>query len=434
MVYRCRCDDEWTSEYLSDGCLELTGYTAADFVETRRVTWGQIIHPEDCQRVRAAAQRFVLEKAPFHTTYRIITAPGAVKHVWDHSRPVSDASGVEAAALEGFITDITERMRTGELLGESEARYHLLTEQMRDLVCQHGIDGRFIYLSSSSEAILGFRPGELVGTSPYELFHPEDAARIRTQTHARLLAGENHLLSEHRMRHKSGGYVWIEAMWQTITDERGAVVQLQTCSRDISHRKGMEAERTELLAREQAARQDAEKANAAKDDFLALVSHEFRTPLTTIKTLTRVLQEGDETEAERQEYLDTISVECDRQIDMVLNLLDVSRIEDGTFDFAHARVDVREVLRSCCKIWSHAAEARKQQFKMEIPQDLLYVLGDMKALRRAICTIIENASSTRPTAARSRSPRAKSFKRRARHLSVTGRLVMLPPSIQQARM
>jgi len=396
VVYRCRCDDEWTSEYLSDGCLELTGYTAADFVETRNVTWGQIIHPEDRERVRAEAQRFVLENAPFHTTYRIITASGAVKHVWDHSRPVNDESGVEAAALEGFITDITERVRAGELLGESEARYRLLTEQMRDLVCQHQIDGRFIYLSSSSEAILGFRSGELVGTSPYELFHPEDAARIRTQTHARLLAGENHLLTECRMRHKSGGYIWLEAMWQTITDERGAVVQLQTCSRDISHRKGMEAERTELLAREQAARQDAEKANAAKDDFLALVSHEFRTPLTTIKTLTRVLQEGDETEEERQEYLDTISVECDRQIDMVLNLLDISRIEDGTFDFAHAPVDVREVLRSCYKIEAQATEARKQDFKMEIPQGLPYELGDLKALRRTICTIIENAIKYTP--------------------------------------
>lgn len=391
VVYRCRCDDEWTSEYLSDGCLELTGYTPADFVETRRVTWGQVFHPEDRERVRAEAQRFILENAPFHTTYRIITASGAVKHVWDHARPVSDVSGVEAAALEGFITDITERVRAGELLGASEARYRLLAEHMRDLVCQHQVDGRFIYLSSSSEAILGFRPDELVGTSPYALFHPEDAVRIRTETHARLLAGENHLLIECRMRHKSGRYVWIETLWQTIRDERGAVVQLQTCSRDISHRKGMETERTDLLAREQAARQDAEKANAAKDDFLALVSHEFRTPLTTIKTLTRVLQEGDETEAERQEYLGTISAECDRQIDMVLNLLDISRIEDDTVDFARERVDVREVLRSCCKIEGHAAAARRQSFKTVVPPDLPYVLGDTKALRRAICTIIENA-------------------------------------------
>ncbi|HVF28026.1 MAG TPA: PAS domain-containing protein [Pyrinomonadaceae bacterium] len=396
VVYRCRCDAEWTSEYLSVGCLNLTGYTPADFVETRRITWGQIIHPEDRNLVRLGAQQFVLENTPFHTTYRIITATGAVKYVLDYSRPVSDASGVEAAALEGFITDITERVRADELLGESEARYRLLAEHMRDLVCQHQIDGRFVYLSSSCEATLGFRPDELVGTNPYELFHPEDVARIRTQTHARLLAGENHLLSEYRMRHKSSGYVWIEAMWQTITDERGAVVQLQTCSRDISHRKEMEAERTELLAREQAARQDAEKANAAKDDFLALVSHELRTPLTTIKTLMRVLKEGDETEAERHEFLDTISIECDRQIDMVLNLLDVARIEDGTFEFARERVDVREVLRSCCKFEGSAAEGRKQDFKTEVPPDLPDVRGDMKALRRAICAIIENAIKYTP--------------------------------------
>ena len=77
-----------------------------------------------------------------------------------------------------------------------------------------------------------------------------------------------------------------------------------------------------------------------KSDCVSSVSHELRTPLTTIKALTRLLMRDDLPDAKRREYLETISVECDRQIDLVLNLLELSRLEGGVFRIAHDRVDV----------------------------------------------------------------------------------------------
>ena len=74
-----------------------------------------------------------------------------------------------------------------------------------------------------------------------------------------------------------------------------------------------------------------EEGDQLKSDFVSGVSHEMRTPLTTIKTLTRVLERGNLSESERRQFLQTIAAECDRQIDLVLNLLDLSRIEAGTF-------------------------------------------------------------------------------------------------------
>ncbi len=93
-------------------------------------------------------------------------------------------------------------------------------------------------------------------------------------------------------------------------------------------RKSAEEEREALLVREQAARKEAEQANAVKDEFIAAASHELRTPLTTIKALTRVLLRQQPSETERREYLEDIASECDRQIDLVHNLLDLSRVED----------------------------------------------------------------------------------------------------------
>jgi signal transduction histidine kinase len=133
-----------------------------------------------------------------------------------------------------------------------------------------------------------------------------------------------------------------------------------------------------------------------KSDFVSGVSHEMRTPLTTVKTLTRVLRRGKVTEAEREMFLDTIAAECDRQIDLVLNLLDLSRIEAGTFNIALAPVDVKEVINSAVTIAFHSAKSRDHQLRAELPDYLPEVLADYKILRRVLCGLVENAIKYTP--------------------------------------
>lgn len=137
-----------------------------------------------------------------------------------------------------------------------------------------------------------------------------------------------------------------------------------------------------------------------KSDFVGGVSHELRTPLTTIKTLTRLMLRGRESEEERREYLETIAAECDRQIDLVLNLLDLSRIEAGVFKISRTRVDVTEILRNCILIERHAAEARLHDLRAECPDQALFVNADASALRRVICGLVENAIKYTPDGGR----------------------------------
>lgn len=137
-----------------------------------------------------------------------------------------------------------------------------------------------------------------------------------------------------------------------------------------------------------------------KSDFVGGVSHELRTPLTTIKTLTRLMLRGRESEAERREYLETIAAECDRQIDLVLNLLDLSRIEAGVFKISRTRVDVTEILRNCILIERHAAEARLHDLCAESRDQPLFVNADASALRRVFCGLVENAIKYTPDGGR----------------------------------
>ena len=139
-----------------------------------------------------------------------------------------------------------------------------------------------------------------------------------------------------------------------------------------------------------------------KSDFVSSVSHELRTPLTTIKALTRLLMRDGLSEEKRREYIETISVECDRQIDLVLNLLDLSRLEGGVFRITHERVDVGEVISSVVKSETRSAEKRSHELRIEPVGELPPVCADPKALRRVVSNIIENAIKYTPDGGRIR--------------------------------
>jgi signal transduction histidine kinase len=133
-----------------------------------------------------------------------------------------------------------------------------------------------------------------------------------------------------------------------------------------------------------------------KSEFVSTVSHELRTPLTTIKALTRLLMRDGLDETKRREYVETISVECDRQIDLVLNLLDLSRIEGGVLRVTHERVDVQEVISSVVKSETRAAEKRRHDLRFDAGLEVQPVCADPKQLRRVLSNIVENAIKYTP--------------------------------------
>ena len=142
-------------------------------------------------------------------------------------------SGNNEATL--LIRDISDRKKAELSLRESEERYRVLAENINDLVCLHHPDGRYLYVSPSCEALLGYRYDEVIGQDPYTYFHPDDCDRIRQEGHAAAIAGKSVPIT-YRMRQKSGNYIWFETLTNPIMDATGQVIQLQTTSRDVSDR------------------------------------------------------------------------------------------------------------------------------------------------------------------------------------------------------
>jgi signal transduction histidine kinase len=137
-----------------------------------------------------------------------------------------------------------------------------------------------------------------------------------------------------------------------------------------------------------------------KSEFVSNVSHELKTPLTTIKLLAHLLRRGDVTDEERLDHSETIAVECDRQIDFVGNLLDLSRIESGAYRLRKTRLDIRELIDSCVEVERHRAESLNLTLTSRLPMELSAVSGDHEALRRVILGLIDNALKYTPEGGR----------------------------------
>lgn len=105
MVYRCRNDRSWTFESVSDGCIDVTGYDASDFVPNQDLAYMQIIHPDDRTAVWDSVNNQIMNGDEFKVIYRIVTRKGETKLVQEHGRCIFSSTG-EVLALEGFITEI----------------------------------------------------------------------------------------------------------------------------------------------------------------------------------------------------------------------------------------------------------------------------------------------------------------------------------------
>jgi len=150
---------------------------------------------------------------------------------------------------------------------------------------------------------------------------------------------------------------------------------------------------TQIAEREERLKQ----LDRLKSEFVSNVSHELKTPLTTIKLVAHLLQRTDLTDEEKIDYAKTIAIECDRQIDFVGNLLDLSRIESGAYKLRHTEVDVRELIRSCVDVERHRAESLGLTITTDVPVRIAAVSGDFEALRRVIRGLLDNAIKYTPT-------------------------------------
>lgn len=173
LAYRCRNDPDWTTEFVSEGCLTITGYSPDDFIGNKTLSYGSLIHPEDRERVWEETQAALREKRAYELVYRIFTASKQEKWVWEHGRGVYSQGG-ELLALEGFTTEITEWKRAEEALASEKERLAVTLGSIGDGVITTDMEERVVLMNKVAEGLTGWTQQEAVGRPLQEIFHMID--------------------------------------------------------------------------------------------------------------------------------------------------------------------------------------------------------------------------------------------------------------------
>jgi diguanylate cyclase (GGDEF)-like protein/PAS domain S-box-containing protein len=235
MVYRCRNDPDWTVEFASDGALALTGHSPGDFV-ARKVAYGDLIHPDDREKVWNDVQAAVVEHRPFELRYRICTADGREKRVWEQGQGVFAPDG-ELLALEGYIADVTAQHQAEEQANTLASA----VEQTADSVVITDREGLIEYVNPAFEKITGFTRVEAVGRKPNLVKSGEHDTAFYRRLWDTIRSGAP-FREVFVNRRKNGTLYYEEKTITPLKNERGEITHFVSTGKDISARMRSEQE------------------------------------------------------------------------------------------------------------------------------------------------------------------------------------------------
>jgi PAS domain S-box-containing protein len=267
-------------------------------------------------------------------------------------------------------------------LRDSEQNYRLLAENVTDVISLASQDNQRLYVSPSIERILGFAPGELLATPNYTYMHPEDTELVQAFiTSVTEETGPKTL--DYRVFAKDGSVIWAETTFSRLNDGSGRVLGV---SRDVGHRKALEAELKDALAR-------SEAAAAAKTDFLANMTHELRTPLTAIHGFAGVLRQSKALSATDARHAGLIHDASQTLLSVVGDVLDFSKLEAGALELDPEPFDPGAAVRSAAEIVAQQAAAKGLQLitRVAAPDAAPVLIGDAPRLRQVLLNFLSNA-------------------------------------------
>jgi len=241
MVYRCRDDADWTMEFVSEGCTRLTGYPPEDLLLNGRVSYEQLTHPDDRQRVRETINAAVAKGRRFQVEYRIQHADGRVRWVWEHGIGVRDQSG-RITAIEGIVEDISARVEAEHALREAERRYRSLFDNAIEGIFRTTPDGRYLDANPALARIYGFAtPQELVA-SLRDIKSQLYVDSGRREEFMRIVKARGEISGfESRVYRKNGDTIWISENARAVFDDEGRVLHYEGTVEDITERRHNQA-------------------------------------------------------------------------------------------------------------------------------------------------------------------------------------------------
>jgi PAS domain S-box-containing protein len=389
------------------GALRIMGYTANEIVGQH---FSAFYRPEDIEddrpgrELRVAASEGRIEDEGWR-----VRKDG--QHFWANT--VITALLDRDRTLRGFAKvtrDLTIRREAEERLKRSETLFRTLVESVKDYaIFMLDAEGCVATWNAGAEKMKQYKPREIIGRH-FSTFYPEDDIRAhKPERELEIATREGSVEDEGWRLRKDGTRFWANVVITAVRDDQGRLTGFAKVTRDITERRrGEEAQRALLEQREQrlqaeeekreaeAAYQAAQEANRAKDEFLMMLSHELRTPMTAIVGWSKLLTMMHPDEATLREAIDSISRSASLQARLIDEVLDVSRIVAGKLLLNVEIADVVTTLQSAAGAVRAAADAKSITITDTFAPNLGSASFDSVRLQQVVCNLLSNAVKFTP--------------------------------------
>jgi PAS domain S-box-containing protein len=366
---------------------QMVGYSESELIQR---TTMDITFEDDIPQGRQNAEELLTGGPRSSVERRYIGKNGEVLWITRTACLMRDVDGHPINFLI-MVEDISERKRAEKALCESkrevEAAHHanqLIMDNSQDVICTMDEWGRFVSVSAACEHVWGYAPAELIGRPYIDFVCPDD--RVMTNQVADVLRLDGKITDfVNRCTRKDGTLV--DVLWSASWSEADKI--MFCVAHDVTDRA-----RIEKALRE--AKEEADRANHAKSEFLSRMSHELRTPLNAILGFGQLLERQNPTETQRTRVGHIISAGR-HLLNLINEVLDISRVETGNLQLSLEPVCVADALEEALSLMRPLAAERGIELSTSAPLDQShYVMADRQRFKQVLLNLLTNAVKYTP--------------------------------------
>jgi PAS domain S-box-containing protein len=280
-------------------------------------------------------------------------------------------------------------------LRQSEERFRSLSTCSPIGIFETNTEGVCNYTNPCYQEICGYSLTESLGKQWLECVHPQEREQAIASWSAYIAKGSDEYSAEFQLQKPDGSQPWVQVRCSPMFSSQGELLGYVGTLEDITERKQAEEVRAQII-REQTARQEAEATNRMKDEFLAVLSHELRTPLTSMLGWSKILRTKKLDETATARALDAIERNATSQMQLIEDILDVSRIIRGELRLHFTVVNLISVISSALESVQPLAETKKIKLNTILDPTINSICGDPTRLQQIVWNLLTNAIKFTP--------------------------------------